>query len=241
MKLPLKISPNPIIEAVAEIRFESLLPNDAVFGIIYNLFKDKFPTLEELPTLQIPNHIRDNDSKLKIQPLYRLSNENYIMQIGPRICSLAIIDQYNGWKDFLQEILYTFNEIKNNNIVKNVQRLALRYIDFFESDIFENIKLEIREDSKDIIKNQTYFKNVVISEPFQMLIQIAKDVSLKKNKKNYSGSIIDVDTHLINVDINTLNNLEEHFDKAHTIAKQYFFSILKEDFIKSLKPEYDNQ
>lgn len=239
MELPKKITPDPIIEAVAEIRFDSVLPSDAVFGIIFNLFKEKFPKLEKLPTLQIPSHIRDNDPKLKIQPLYRLSNQNYILQVGPKICSLAIKNQYMGWENMLDEIVGTFSVINKNNIIKTLERIALRYIDFFNLDIFEKIKLEIKEDSKEISKKQTYFKNIIISEPFQMLVQVGKDLTMKKDRKILSGSIIDVDTQLIKVDNSDLDKLKEHFKAAHDLSKTYFFQLLKDDFLKSLNPEYD--
>jgi len=37
--LPKSIETCPIIEAIFEIRFESTVPGDAIFGIIYNEFK----------------------------------------------------------------------------------------------------------------------------------------------------------------------------------------------------------
>ena len=64
MKLPKEISPCPIIDTVIEIRFESTMPKEAkeaIFGIIFNEFNDRYPSLEKLPILQIPEAIREAD------------------------------------------------------------------------------------------------------------------------------------------------------------------------------------
>jgi uncharacterized protein (TIGR04255 family) len=34
--MPIKITPCPIVEAIIEIRFTTMLPSEAIFGIIYN-------------------------------------------------------------------------------------------------------------------------------------------------------------------------------------------------------------
>ena len=41
-KLPISISPCPIIEAIFEVRFEASVPGDAISGIIFNEFKNEF-------------------------------------------------------------------------------------------------------------------------------------------------------------------------------------------------------
>ena len=58
-KLPFSIDPCPILEAIFEIRFESSFPGDAIFGIVYNEFKDEFQEVEQLPVLQLPAAMRD--------------------------------------------------------------------------------------------------------------------------------------------------------------------------------------
>jgi uncharacterized protein (TIGR04255 family) len=68
MKLPKKISPCPIVEAIIEIRFDASLPGDAIFGIIYNMLKDEYTNLEKLPILELPDAIRTTDPNLMYSP-----------------------------------------------------------------------------------------------------------------------------------------------------------------------------
>lgn len=71
---PKKISPCPIVEASVEIRFTSEVLPDAIFGIIYQAFKDEFSSKpEKLPILQLPEQIRSMDRNLKISTLLQIS------------------------------------------------------------------------------------------------------------------------------------------------------------------------
>ena len=104
MQLPKKITPCPIAEAIVEIRFDSNpdIPADAIWGIIYNSFKEEysFKSIEKLPILQIPEPVRLNDPALIYKPNYKLSNEKFIFQIGPKVISLASAPNYIGWRIF---------------------------------------------------------------------------------------------------------------------------------------------
>ena len=71
MRLPKALDPSPIKEAVVEIRFETPLPSEAVFGVVYNAIHDGYPELEKLPILQVPEAVRAADPNLMFQPHYR--------------------------------------------------------------------------------------------------------------------------------------------------------------------------
>jgi uncharacterized protein (TIGR04255 family) len=91
VRFPTKISPCPIIESIVEIRFKTKLIPDAVFGVLYNAFKEDYPGLIKLPILQLPAPVRDSDPNLIFQPHYRLSCKDFLLQIGPRVISLSNI------------------------------------------------------------------------------------------------------------------------------------------------------
>ena len=81
-KLPIKISPCPIIEVTVELKFSSSLPKGAIFGILYNAVKDKFPKVEKLPAAMLPNEIIENDANLKYKALYKLTDGKFTVQVG---------------------------------------------------------------------------------------------------------------------------------------------------------------
>ena len=116
MNLPKQINPCPIYEAVVEIRFNSSLPSDAVFGVVYNQLKDSYQNNEQLPILQIPELVRNNDPNLKFQPYYKLKRDNYVIQIGPHVLSLSVTDNsYTTWEDYFSEIQNVFGRVGELN------------------------------------------------------------------------------------------------------------------------------
>ncbi|MDZ7758957.1 MAG: TIGR04255 family protein [Desulfovermiculus sp.] len=68
MKIPKRIDPCPIVEALYEIRFEPNYPSDAIFGLIYKAMKQEFDSFEKLPILELPETIRSTDDVLEYKP-----------------------------------------------------------------------------------------------------------------------------------------------------------------------------
>lgn len=237
MKLPKTITPCPIIESIIEVRFESELPGEAVFGIIYQALQKDFPKLDKLPILQIPEVIRSEDSNLIYSPHYKLSSEkNYISQIGPKVFSLANINEYVGWDIFYEEIKRVLKKIYELNIIKETKRFGLRYINLFpEMNIYErsNLKINLKEDrlEKSI--------NLLINLPadgFSHTLRMVSDAQVNVSNKVLSGSIIDIDTALNEPILDFYNNMETILTKAHTEEKKLFFSLLTDEYIETLNP-----
>jgi uncharacterized protein (TIGR04255 family) len=239
MKLPKKISPEPIIESVCELRFDLNIIPDVVFGIFYNSLKSKYPNIEKLPILQIPDAIRLNDPKFKNKPHYKIFNDVFNVQIGPSVCSVSKRNDYPGWEVFLEEIMYVFNEIKNLKIINKVNRFGLRYIDFFEKvNIFEKINLNLTINNEPKIKNNQSITVLEEINDFNLLLQISNNAIQVKGSDKIKGSIFDVDIVLRNIDDSFFSNLNNILENAHLKSKEYYFSMLKSDFLKSLNPEY---
>ena len=100
MKLPQKIEPCPIIDALFEIRFDTKMPLDAVFGIVYQIFAEEYNKPIDLPILEIPAVIRKEDPTLKYKPHHRMENDDFVLQIGPNMISFSSYPSYSGWYKF---------------------------------------------------------------------------------------------------------------------------------------------
>jgi uncharacterized protein (TIGR04255 family) len=57
-KLPISVEPCPIVEALAEIRFEPSVSPDAVFGYAHRALQENFPKATDLPGRAIPEAMR---------------------------------------------------------------------------------------------------------------------------------------------------------------------------------------
>ncbi|MDQ3181202.1 MAG: TIGR04255 family protein [Acidobacteriota bacterium] len=239
MTLPKQINPCPINEAVVGIKFESSLPSDAIFGVVYNQLKDSYQTVEQLPILQIPEAVRNNDPNLIFQSHYRLSRENFAVQLGPKVFSIAIIENYTTWQNYLNEIQSVFKKIGDIGFITNVSRVGLRYINFFESDIWGKLKVNVKIIEKEIADEEVFVRTVLQRDEFKVLLQTGNRLNLERNNEFVSRvSIIDIDTFIQEDDIKFFENLPAILEKAHGIEKELFFGLLKEDFLESLSPEY---
>lgn len=65
MKVPEFLGVNLIIDANIELRFDTNVFPNAVFGMLYNEFKTYYDKVERLPILQIPEQLLETDPNFK--------------------------------------------------------------------------------------------------------------------------------------------------------------------------------
>lgn len=236
VKLPKKIDPCPIIEAIVELRFNSPFPHDAIFGIIYKEFKDDYPTVEELPILQLPESVRRQDPNLSYKPYYKLSkNDKFLFQVGARVISLISLNPYAGWNKFYEELKDMLQRIRKLEILSSYNRVGIRYINGFEGNIFEKVDLSLNMRGKILKDINTSMRLEMPTGKFVSTLRIANNVQITIKDKTIQGSIIDIDTFIENPVEDELGLL----DIGHIEEKKLFFTLLKEDFLKhELNPEY---
>lgn len=240
MSLPKQINPCPINQAVVEIRFNSSLPPDAVFGVVYNKLKDSYKSAEQLPILQIPEAVRNNDRNLLYQPHYKLMQDQYAFQVGPKVISLAITDQkYTTWESYYEEIRSVFEKIKNIDFISSVSRVGLRYINFFADDILKNININVKIIEHEIVDEEIFVRTVLPRDEYKVILQAGNQLKLQENDLVVGrASVIDIDTFILGENINFFEDMHSILEKGHFIEKEIFFGLLKEEFLESLNPEY---
>lgn len=239
ISIPRIISPCPLADAVIEIKFDSKIDSDAVFGILYNAVKDSYPKINKLPILQLPEPLRVTDPNLAGQPHYQLVGDPFVLQIGPKVISLDNPNQYVGWEILRPEAINIFNLVRNLNIVEKVNRFGLRYVNFFDGiDIFEKIDLKVTLRQEEFKKINKFLRVEIPSEEFMNLLQVSNHANLIINGKSKNGSIIDIDTHTVPASGNFFEAFDSLLDRVHEVEKGLFFNLLKPEFLETLNPEY---
>jgi len=237
MKLPNTLNPSPIIDAIVELRFSTTLHHSAVFGVVYNKLKDKYHRVTELPILQLPEQLRDSEESLKDKPYYIITSEDgCVIQVGPRMIAISSPKPYIGWSKFQDEILQIISKILELNIIDKFNRISMRYIDFFKTDIFDKIMLEVNQNGKPFNSNSKFFRTEINIENLNFVLQISNSAQMDSLK----GSVIDIDainSHEINSE--NVDEICKCLVSLHNESKQMFFSLLKEDFLSSLNPSYE--
>ncbi len=235
MSLPNSINPCPILDALFEIRFTPKIHPSAVFGITYKAIKDVFSQseVEKLPILQLPEDIRANDPDLKFKPHYRISNEKFVTQIGSDVVTISSFPEYMGWEKFSKQIFGILDRIEKVDVIDSVRRIGIRYINFFENDIFKNINLKVCIGDDNIAHKNTIIRTEIEQNPFKSSLQVTNGAS----HNNKLGSIIDIDTFTESNLESFFSNKEDLISEGHSKEKELFYSLLKEDFLKTLNPK----
>lgn len=241
MNIPTKITPCPLVEAVVEIKFDSDINPDAIFGIIYSEFIEEYTTTTKLPILQVPEAIRLKDPNLVYQPHYKLSKDNFIFQVGPKMISINNTKEYVGWDSFKKKVEDNLIKIESLGIIKEVKRLGLRYINFYkDKNIFEDVKLTCNLEDRDFKDQNLLLRTEMPSDGFNGILQIANKSKVIIDSAETNGSIIDIDVFRESKIENFFSDFDKIIEKAHLEEKKIFFNLLTKEFLAKLKPEYSN-
>ena len=241
--LPIRIEACPLIDALIEFRFEAAITKSAVFGIIYNLIKEEYRgNVINLPILQIPEQIREVDPNLKFKPLYRIENERFVIQIGYDVLSISSKMPYIGWSDFSKHSFSIINKVISSGIIKRVSRIGHRYINFFKGDITNSLTMSFSMTEKYTSEN-LLIRTDVKDGNFMNTLQFVNNANYKPHPNSIEvvGSLIDIDTSREYSDNYFTSNIEQEINMAHNCEKKLFFSLLKPDFLNSLKPVFENE
>lgn len=224
--------PCPITDAVFEIRFDGSLDKvEELFFQIYNVVKELFNDSDyiRLPVLDIPLDLRKNNKNFILTPHYHIKGRDYILRVAPCAISIGLVGEYSNWNDFSQFIFSVIDKY----LPSNIKRIGLRYISFFQNNIFDktNIKLTINDNS--LITGKNLIRYEFEEKLFKCILQISNIASLAINTSQLQGSNLDIDViyELIKED----TDLKEVINNAHTIMKDILGTILTTEFIKELQ------
>lgn len=240
MSLPKRIEVCPIVDYIIEVRFSSKIYSSAIFGIIYNTLKEDFQKVEKLPILQLPEQLREEDPAFQFKPHYKITDGKYAIQIGPKVISISSPMPYIGWEEFSKIVYMCLEKVFRLELIEKVHRLGIRVINFFdEIDIFNNVDLalHINQEKKDLLN--TTVRIEIPHSSFKNTLQITNNANrTNENGSITNGSVIDIDTHKNYEDESFLKNYISEINEGHDVEKEFFFSLLKGEFLKSLKPVY---
>lgn len=244
------ITPDPVVNAIVEFRFESDVPDDAVFGVLFNSIRSVYSGLEHqpLPIMQLPEALRSQDPNFKEKPWHQLSGDGIGILIGPTLMAVNCdcVDGYPKWEIFRRHVEQCAIVLEKSGIVKRCRRLGVRFISFFaDVNIFD--KSAVKISCPDILPNMTAgnasFSSVVSMDGFDARLLLNNGVSLRISERDdvpvENGSIVDIDVfRLRDEDGFCSRNIMVDIDTAHKLEKGLFFSMLAGDFLESLNPEY---
>lgn len=244
-KLPKRLTKEPIIDAIFEIRFDSSTPIASVLpGLFFSELKD-IKGFERLPQAEIPEKLRKDDPLLQYLPIIKLNWMDYNILIGDRNLAIAANLPYKGWNNFKEAIKKILSIVKKSDLIKKIERYSTKYIDIVENDAETTSKaanITIKMGPKDMLDSQFHLKTECPEREFINVVQIISNATITlPNGSTKTGLIIDIDTIRIGFDLLSAESqlLEKSLDDIHLVSKETFFNSLTVDGISKLGPVYE--
>ena len=238
--LPKRLKKCPIYEAVLEVRFSSPLDDDAIYGAIYSAVRKDWGSPKKLPVSEIPSVFRKTDPNLKFSPHYRLSRDNLLLQIGPAVLSIVAKEPYPGSEKLFSEFDGILSSLKEKEIFDAFQRIGVRYIDFFETDLFSGLKSQFLLADVPLSPERTTITTVIKGdEGFDLTLRLAGQAMIQG--KGGEGSVLDIDAAQDGLNETDIQKVGAMLASAHLQQKKLFFGLLEKDFLDTFEPEYANE
>lgn len=245
--LPKKLKKEPLIDAVFEIRFKSDFHAGGILpGLLFGKL-DGNKTIEQLPISQIPQQVRDADQNLQFAPLSRLDWGHFYINVGDRSLSVGCKYPYPGWSNFKSAITEVVGALKDANVIKSVERYALKYIDLIPASSVQEqvafVNFDVVLAGHKLTKEVFHLRMEIPRGDFIHAIQLVSSATATlQSGESKQGLIVDVDSIGILKDI-SLNELligfPEKLDRIHQENKNVFFDCLKAETLSALEPEYE--
>lgn len=236
MKLPIEITPNPLVTSTIELRYTSLIPSNTLFPTVYKAFMEDLPNFE--PS-NLPPEIKSSNPHFKYAPDYVLSNENYKLSFSNSVLTFEHVSEYQFWKNYFPFVSKCFNTFFKIVQTEFIERIGVRYASVLDKT--ESASQVLVSVPSVTLQNYNqkfeHHRTIIKVDNINLLLQIFDKAKAVKNEQPISGVYIDIDAYFdekIAPNETVLNTI----DRLHFEQKKLFFSLLKEEYIETLNPKY---
>lgn len=248
--LPKKIVPDRIKDAIIQVFFINELPFELLIGYFHRLLSDiNYNYISKSNTIRenIANKEITKNHEININLTHLFVNEKHKikLQIHPnKSISFNTLDNYIGWDNYsiyIEEVLKLLFEHK---MIKAVTRTGIRYISEFQNiDILDKVKFSYDSTFIDSALKSSQSNLRWTEDEMDISLNIASRIltpGLINEKKQSIDfiSLIDVDVIKKNFNLSNIDEIIDVINKCHEKQKFTFFSLLKDEFLNELNPEY---
>ena len=240
-RLPIRITPCPIVLATIDVRFQSDLPASFVPGYVYAQVKERFPKQSALPQAQIPDAIRVSQPELKYQPTVVMGGEKLMLHVGPNILSLGMSQtDYAGWPVYQESFAWVLEKIHEIGLVKIPETLGLRYADFFPAKLSECLQVDLFVGNKSVLEHPLQINAYLERDGFTCGVLVNNSSFLNiPGRPPKPGCLLDINMRFDIPSDKFWSQAPDYFDRAHDTQKKIFFNeILSPAWLAKSNPVY---
>jgi uncharacterized protein (TIGR04255 family) len=229
LKLPKKISPNPLISSTIEVRFSSDISSEEAVEAITKVLQNDFPQLKKR---DIPE--KKGIPELEYLAKYILSNDDYHIFIDNNIIAFENIGEYHLWDNYYPIVKENLLKISEVIPINEIKGIGLRYISFFKyiETLSECFNFKFESPLPNYKLENEFFRTQLCKDDININLHLVKNAKVIKNDIQNEGTLIDIDvTQYSNLPSYIGDELFDTIKILHKEEKELFFTILKKDFL----------
>ncbi len=239
-RLPIRIAPCPIVEAIFEARFVSPESWATMPGLLFAQIREKYQEQKNLPLALVPEEFRRQDPALQHLPLLQFLSKDFLIQLGPRVVSLVTRPHaYPGWPAIRGELLWVVERVKKAGFIGETERLGVRYVDFFAGDVFPLLRLQLQANERPLLGAPTDVTTVLRHGALAIRMRVSNGAIVATAEGPKSGSVLDVEGSIGPPEVDLFQNGLARFGEAHDTIKGLFFGLIKPELLARLNPVYE--
>ena len=237
---PTRLSPDPILEVLLEIRFEHSSIPEVIVGQLVAAPAWAGYTVQRLPMADVPSQLRAQDANLRYLPMLQLDKPggSELIRVGPTVISMHAVAPYPGWADILPRFHMMVDALYGVLSEPFVTRAGLRYVNVLTMDHYVNSVWDLdldftvasarpneefvaayrTEETTDLSAQVTVASKAFISGPLSGVAAIDVDVFTP----NAAGQILK-------------ESLIAWLERAHAAEKRAFFALLPDTIVEKLR------
>jgi len=244
MKIPKKITPDRIRDSFVEVRYESAIPFEAAVGVFYKAVEKHFQySNRPLGERQFPISGAPGQQEITVSlgGLNLFHNDKIKIQLQRNSIVFNCLEKYLGWDDYKSQIQQVMNLAHEFMEIRSYSRLGIRYVsEYPNQDIGKCVKFDFTFGMPEIKSDSFFFRSEFKSGDYNVILQLSNKLPIVKEIGIAPIPISIIDLDVISTQIRSRNpiDLMNDLDLLHAREKEIFFTLLREDFLTSLKPEY---
>lgn len=227
-KLPLRISPCPIVQASIEVRFQTDMQPESVPGVIYAAVKERFPEQARLPGVSIPGSARTNVQHMRYIPVLAMNSDELSIYASPKSFSLNMkTSEYPGWQKYREALTWVLGRIRESGLLKIPEKMSLRYVDFFETrNLAECLRMELRIGGQNTVDFPLQVKSHLRRKEFICIVSVSTDAILQPPApaQPKPGCLLDISMNFTIPPHQFWAHALDNFERAHQVQKEVFFN-----------------
>jgi uncharacterized protein (TIGR04255 family) len=236
MRLPIEITPNPVVISTVELRFNGEKSSEEILMLISDSFRGELPFLSKTG---IPNELKSNP-QFSHAADYSLSSDTLKMSFSDKVLSFENLVEYPLWLNYSTSVYKNLHRFFELVPIDTVTRIGVRFgsvlqgFESFQEVLMVKPSLQVKDFEEVLLENMTsHFK----SDDLWLRLHISNSVRVNKPGVDITGVFIDIDASYSN-HVASKEDREVIIERLHTAQKTLFFSILSEECLKKLNPRY---